>query len=1075
MNSPDNLASVIQKVDSIPKILETSQKIVVYDRKRREVLPKKPLIVRSNIEFYLVSTTSVIQYEGLAITVEDFSTNRKIGLTLAYRASCPEGNQDLLVSNLCKDSSPGLNINRRIEQWIYSITRSCAGDFIDNFVPKLSWLKRELESEAEQVGLQLDVRVALDKSAMYYLVANAKVTQNLADRENLIISIQDVANSREIGVVVTYQARLRDDKNRDKTINALGDDYDTVNDAVDEKIKEWVLQFIGTRTEQFIDNYESEIPGLRQRLENKGREELNLILSSNIDLDRNPVEHIIFNSRDTSNVARRDNLIFLVEDISQNRKVSLSVNYQAGFEPSDRDRVASAFASSKSFTGEIDKKLQTWIAQFIEHTKPEYFLDRYVTQVIELQSNLCQRAKTEVGLKLDLRVQLEKQHQLLPISISATKQPFPLTVRVKDCDDELQLRVRTDLNYDESNIVNAVLRSLPDQEIPIVNLVTKKIKEFLVESVTINEFSYELKTTVRDNLATFLNQNLLDYGRKVEFLSLESDAVTTIPQEIIEIEHRVICNVQGYSKPVEVKNIIQLLPKDLSMFRKMLPTNQKDGEPSPLDVWVKSKLDKIVKPLLLNQRYINILTKFDPIASAIKIGMENEAKLIGFSAEHIVSVPDLEHFELTREFTLDDVEGSEYLTNNTNVKVKLNTATTARIIDFTKIEAYLDKSTEDIKKLMQNAIQRVIQEKLNNVVPERYYMHFYHDDQGRSLEEEIREIIIKKLTESFGAEVKSVVARPIDTAIVTHYKELRGRIGSFKFEISPLSAGQPVKFEADFQISGVEKDSWHVFQERIESMHRSQEPRRKELKRLHDKFDNELRDYDNDDDDFNPIKEKIHSIEEELSGIDNIRKSIEKTIQRRLNLLDSDMIAYSDYRNLEAMEREINSWAREGVKSQYGLEITIENLKRDRTLEETWKSEDALKVIEGQRRAKEIHRQIMMDKVDEAVEKLEAEKVKRKIRMDMITSGTQSKANELKLLQEKRCKLIARSDYDQEELDQIDTEISRLENNLPDSSLEDMANLLKAMEPENPSPKPNFLDAMSTPDQTSISATEDSE
>ena len=301
MNSANNLSSIIQKIDSIPKIRETSEQVVIYDRKRRETLPKKPLLAGSNIELYLVSTSKVIQYEGLRVTIEDFSTSRKIGLLVAYRASCKEDNQDFLVSNLCKDLSLGLDLNRRIEQWIFSITRDCASEFIDNFVPKLSWLKRVLEDEAKQIGLQLDIRLSLDKSPMYYLVFNARTTQNLADRENLIISIQDVANSREIGVSITYQARLRDDKNRDKAINALSNDYDTVADAVDEKLKEWVLQFVGTRTEQFLDNYESEIPALRQRLEYRSREELNLVLSSRIELDQNPVEYIIFN-RDRKSV-----------------------------------------------------------------------------------------------------------------------------------------------------------------------------------------------------------------------------------------------------------------------------------------------------------------------------------------------------------------------------------------------------------------------------------------------------------------------------------------------------------------------------------------------------------------------------------------------------------------------------------------------------------------------------------------------------------------------------------------------------------------------------------------------------
>ena len=246
---------------------------------------------------------------------------------------------------------------------------------------------------------------------------------------------------------------------------------------------------------------------------------------------------------------------------------------------------------------------------------------------------------------------------------------------------------------------------------------------------------------------------------------------------------------------------------------------------------------------------------------------------------------------------------------------------------------------------------------------------------------------------------------------------LRGRIGSFKFEATLSSTGESIKFDANFQVSGVEEDSWHIFQERVESMHRSQEPRRKELKRLHKKFDRELRDDDNDDD-IKQIQERIHLLEEELSGIDDIRKAIEKTIQRRTSLLDPSMIAYSDYRTLVALEEQINSWAQEGVKSQYGLEITIENLKRDRTLLETLQSEDRNRLLEDQRRVEE---------------------TSRKIRNLPIEHEIKSKDDELKLLREKRYQLMERADYDdidQEELDQINTEISQINTGI--SQLKDM-------------------------------------
>jgi hypothetical protein len=1064
------LEPVVQKVDSIPKTLSTSEKGVIYDRRRHEVLPKKPLLPGGQIEFYLVSTAQVLQYEGLSVVVEDFNSSRKIGLLVSYRASCESGNEEHLIAQLCRDVTPGLDLNRRIEQWIFSLTRDRADEFIDNFVKQIPWLKRELERQAEQVGLRLDVRLTLDKSPIEYLILNAKTTQNIVDRENLIILIQDVANSREIGVSITYQARLRDDKNRDKIIKALGT-HDTVADAMDEKLREWVGEFLGNRATQFIDNYASEIASLQQRLENRSREELNLVLSSRIDLDRNPVEYV-FSKRDTSNIARRDNLVIPVEDIAGNRRIALSITYQAGFDSQDRDKVARAFATSKSITNEIDQKLKTWVTQFIERITSERFIDRYTTHSIELQQNLQYRAKEEVGLKLELRVQLDKQYQLETFKIGSAQKPIQLPVFVKDCDDELQLRLHTELSVDEDNITNAVLRSLPSQEFTIVNLVKKKIKDYLLESVTINDFSYNLKTQVRDGLVEYLNQALWEYGRKIGFLSLDTDAVTAIPQDIIEIRYAVECEVQGYSEAITVDNTIQLLPQNLSMFRKMVPANQNAGEASPLDVWVRSKLDKIVKPLLLNKRYIEILTGFQPTALDIKIAMQGEATSIGFSAEHIVSVPNLKHFELSREFTLEAAEGIEYLTNDANVKVKLGTAVTSRIVDFQEIEAYLDPKT-DIKTLMQDAIKDTVQEKLNQVIPERYYMRFYHagvDDQGQplenqSVEEELKEAIKKMLRDRFGAIVSSIVPRPIDTPIVKHYRELRGRIGKFQFEVLPLSVGEPVKFYAEFQILGVEQNSWYIFQERMESMQRTQETRRKELERLQDIYDRDVRrSFADDAQDLRQMQEQIRLIEEEMSGIDNIRRAIESSIQQRLQTLEESALSYTDFRNLDAMQQAINTWAKDGVKKQYGLEIVIENLRRDRTLEETLQAEDARKTLEDDRRRKDVQRQLKMNEVDEAAALLEAEKKQREIRLKSLTASSQAKSDELEQLRSKRAKLIKHFDakHDQEELDHLDNEIKRLEDNLPISSIENMSERLKSMEPKQITPKSSFLDAMAT-------------
>ena len=152
MRQANNLTSIVRKIDSTPKTLATFEQVIVYDHRRKQVINKKPLFSGNNVELYLVSTNKVIQHEGLHVTVEDFATNRKIGLLINYRASCMEGSQSHLVASLCRDHSPGFDLNRRVEQWVFSFTRDRAGEFIDNFVSQLHWLSRELQYAAEHIG-----------------------------------------------------------------------------------------------------------------------------------------------------------------------------------------------------------------------------------------------------------------------------------------------------------------------------------------------------------------------------------------------------------------------------------------------------------------------------------------------------------------------------------------------------------------------------------------------------------------------------------------------------------------------------------------------------------------------------------------------------------------------------------------------------------------------------------------------------------------------------------------------------------------------------------------------------------
>ena len=471
--------------------------------------------------------------------------------------------------------------------------------------------------------------------------------------------------------------------------------------------------------------------------------------------------------------------------------------------------------------------------------------------------------------------------------------PLEITVHVSDSDESLDLTIQTKLSIVDQ--VKAISYSNNSGTIQLTNLLKEEIKKYLQSNITISQFCYELKDKVRDALVAHLNQVLADKGRKIDRLNLDSmiDNSSLTPKQLVRVECEVECEVQKYSDPIYVENIILMLPLKTAIY--------KPNEAYKLEAWVESKLEQIIKPLLLEKKYIDVLLGYEDIAEKIKNQMTEEAKAIGYELNQIVSVPNLEHLELKEDFDLE-VETTEFLTNDANVKVKLGISATAKITDFIKIQDYLKPKVE-VKEIIEEAISRTISQCLTNISPERYYIRFYQagiNEEGeveqQSVEEELIEAIKLELEKRFSAEVNRVTIHIYDTEIAKHFKELYGQIGHFEVELSSLTGTErPVKYKGDFQIESVDPNSWYKFQSR---------------------------------------KPKI----------EDISQSIIRSLEAKLTAFSQDDLTYTDLDYLSNIEFLINKWAIPNVRHQFGVIIIITNLYRERTKELDEKSIESREV-----------------------------------------------------------------------------------------------------------------------------------
>lgn len=747
---------------------------------------------------------------------------------------------------------------------------------------------------------------------------------------------------------------------------------------------------------------------------------------------KNVAYYLVANNEDAANIAERKDLLIEVRDFANDRKLGISVAYRASCPAGNEEKVTEVLCGDNSPGVELDKKVKTWMIELTDEYAAK-IIDDYPNQVKEIQKSLKRFAQEKVGLKLDFRLSLDKEEKLESVQIGPTE----ITVYVSDSDEALDLQLKTELIVNDLVIATSNLES--GWLISLVKLTKEEIKKYLLKNITISQFYYELKDTVRNRLANHLDSVLRDKGRKVGYLYLDSKTISSspVPKELVEIQDTVDCQVQRYADLVSVENTLLMLPQDVRRYISAQSPN--------LKAWVKNKLEKIVKPLLLDKKYVDILLDFEKEALEIKSAMQAEAESIGYAVQHIVSLPKLEHLILKENLEIKDNNNKEFSTNAASIKVKLSTTANIKFENFEKLEDYLVKTNEDnqlvsrpvkeIKDLISETINSTMGEILRTVSPERFYMGFYEPiTDEKSVEQELKDAITKALEERFGAKVIRVVPIPEQTDIIDYLQRLMGMIGSFECEVPSLTGGETVKFQGDFKILAIEQGSWYIFQSAFQSMRESQQELLQELQALKEQYSRIIRldGVEDNREDLDEISLRIRTIENEIFGMDDIKRSIEKSVNAKLTVVDSELFGSTDIKLLSTMERYINQWARESVIEQYGLEINIRNLSRIRTQQEAY-------LYEAQK-------QLEKAKVDEALAKVEAIKEQNLKELEINSIRNQAKVDQLKKLYEQKAKILL--DPDSDEIKNLNEQINNLEKEVSSFSLEDVGNSLKILKPK---------------------------
>ncbi len=380
--------------------------------------------------------------------------------------------------------------------------------------------------------------------------------------------------------------------------------------------------------------------------------------------------------------------------------------------------------------------------------------------------------------------------------------------------------------------------------------------------------------------------------------------------EHIAFVHTTTCEVLDYQIEVKSKIVVNLINRRVFSWR-----NIEDPEK-----WIKEKTDTIIQNELINKSFIQIIKDFDRLLkNNILKKLDAEVKNIGYSIQHIVSVPSQEIADFIDGFTIELDNNLQYATSKTEIKVPLSVTIEGK---GTKIEGINPKYIKP-KKSIIDAVQKetiqIITSIIRNTPPENYYTQF--DALSLEIKERLRD------TYSFNFKMDAddlrISISSLRTGLEERYDKLFAEYGSIIIE----SQSQHTFYEIRFGIAAV--SNWFIF-------HKN-----------HIKYDNQT------------------ALEYKEIG-DYIKNNIELEVMR----IESAYINNIDSRKLDEGIIELFKNSQYIITEEFGLQLKSPRLKRVKKSDDSSNHFDIQLLIEKKNDIKREMTQALLAEDDELIDEL---------------------------------------------------------------------------------------------------------
>lgn len=390
----------------------------------------------------------------------------------------------------------------------------------------------------------------------------------------------------------------------------------------------------------------------------------------------------------------------------------------------------------------------------------------------------------------DITLSVHKQGSLEPLVVSTNSY---LETRILNSHLPVLIKYRCELVPDPALHARVLLFAANNNEIE--EILKDQVRNFFASQVDANLYVDELNSTVTSSLAEVINSKLSGWGRKVGILTLQSEV--KIPMDV-EINHDTQCTTKD-GATLTVKNT--LLLRRMPGSRKAFETMQI----ADYTAWGKMQLDRIIKKFAINNNYNELLYNLDD--EQIRRAVQTEAAQIGYEVDQLIIFPEFEKKDGNQVFNIS-YQDYQLPSRVDGILLALSIHVESKIFNFGKAMQVLAPK-ESITHSMEKAIHNRLRHFLHGVDPERFYLRFNIGDASdkETLEEEIKKLISRLLTDRYDAVVSSITVNQLNTLLIARYKQLKE--GSFLCEFQDKTGVH--KYQAAINVLNIDPERWALF------------------------------------------------------------------------------------------------------------------------------------------------------------------------------------------------------------------------------------------------------------------------